>query len=404
MKISAIKTFLMQVGTPGLGRSHSASFSGSRNWLFVRVETDEGVYGVGEGSGWPRVVETAVKDYAPLLVGEDPCDIDRLWHKLFLASMGHGQLGTVGGGALTAIEMALWDIKGKALGAPVWQLLGGRFRDRIPVYTHAKTADEARRLKGLGYGALKVSFTGFADPAVVAAIREAVGPEIDLMVDCHGPSWMTFADAVRTARALEPLEILFFEDPLPPEQWEQYERLRQMTTIPLAAGERLATIWGFRPLIERELVAVVQPDTGRAGGISQMRKIAAIAEAHDIMVAPHSGSLGPIAEVAALHVLATIPNALVLETFAEDWRGRYEVVTPIFRAEGGLMSVPNTPGLGIDLVEAEILKYPSERNVREAPGKGTGAFEPGTELAYPYTQLRLRRALRFGRDGAKPIV
>lgn len=176
-----------------------------------------------------------------------------------------------------------------------------------------------------------------------------------------------------------------------------------MTSIPLAAGERLATLWDFRALIERELVAVIQPDTGRAGGLSQMRKIAAMAEAHDIMVAPHSGSLGPVAEAAALHVLAAIPNALFLETFAEDWAGRYEVVQPVLRASDGAMRVPETPGLGVDLVESEVLKYPSARNVRELPAEGTGAFEPGTASSAVYTQMRLRRAFRYGRAGVDRI-
>lgn len=220
MKITAIKTFLMQAGSPGEHLTQAIGFGGSRNWLFVRVETDAGLYGIGEGSGWPRVVETAVRDYAPLLIGEDPSDIDRLWYTLFLASMGHGKLGTIGGGALSAIETALWDIKGKALGVPVWQLFGGRFRDKVPVYAHAKRPEDARALVAAGYRALKVSFTGFADPHRVEAIRDAVGPEVDIMVDAHGPTWMTFGDAVTTARALEPLHVLFFEDPLPPEQWE----------------------------------------------------------------------------------------------------------------------------------------------------------------------------------------
>jgi galactonate dehydratase len=164
-----------------------ADFRGSRNWLFVKIFTDEGITGVGEGSGWPRVIETAVQDYRSILIGEDPRDIDRLWHRLFIGSMGHGVLGTVGGGALTAIEMALWDIKGKALGQPVWNLLGGRFRDTVQVYGHAKTPERARELLGRGYKAMKVAFTGAVELDRVAAVREAVGPEVDVMVDAHGP-------------------------------------------------------------------------------------------------------------------------------------------------------------------------------------------------------------------------
>ena len=404
MKITGIETFCVQVGArptvPGTTQPSvqaESDFRGSRNWLFVKLHTDSGLYGVGEGSGWPRVVERAVQDYATVLTGEDPAHIDRLWHRLFLASMGHGVLGTVGGGALTAIEMALWDLKGKVLGQPVWNLLGGRFRDKIQVYGHAKTPESARQLIERSYQAMKVGFTGAVDLDRVFGIREAIGPEIDLMVDAHGPSWMTVRDAIRVGRELEPLDLLFYEDPISPEQWESYERIRDAVDIPLAAGERLATIWGLRPLIERELVDVLQPDTGRAGGITQMRKIAAMAEAHGIMMAPHSGSLGPVAEVAALHILATIPNCLMLKRLEVDWSGRYEVVTPVLRVVDGAIAVPDAPGLGVDLVLDEILKYPSRRNVTDLPPDDGWAFEPGTVQEAVYTQTRLRRRARLRR-------
>ena len=400
MKITGIDTFLMQVGArptsePGAKAAVYSDFRGGRNWLFIRILTDEGVYGVGEGSGWPRVVETAVKDYANLLIGEDPRDVDRLWYKLFNGSMGHGQLGTVGGGALSAIEMALWDIKGKVLGQPVWNLLGGAFRTRIPVYGHAKTPKQAHELMALGYKAVKVSFTGAVDVDKVAAVRDAVGPDVDVMVDAHGPSWMTPADAIQVARALEPLDLLFFEDPVAPENLDAFRRVRDATSVPLAAGERVATIWGLRPLIEEELVDVVQPDTGRAGGITQMRKMAAMAEAHWIMMAPHSGSLGPVAEYAALHLMATIPNALMLERLEMDWPGRGTVITPAPEVVDGHIALPTAPGLGVDIVPAEIAKYPSERNVLELPADDGWAFETGTRDEAPYAQMRLKRRLKL---------
>ncbi|MBX3538761.1 MAG: mandelate racemase/muconate lactonizing enzyme family protein, partial [Chelatococcus sp.] len=305
MKITAVKTYLMQVGSrptttsaskegaaqdsagkDSAGLGADADFRGSRNWLFVKIFTDEGITGVGECSGWPRVIETAVKDYASILVGEEASDIDRLWHRLYVASMGHGVLGTVGGGALTGIEMALWDIKGKALGQPVWNLLGGRFRDRIRVYGHAKTPERARDLMARGYTGVKVGFTGAVDVDCVAAVRDAVGADVDVMVDAHGPSWMTPQDAIIVGRALEPLDLLFYEDPVAPESLDALARVRDSVDIPLAAGERVSTIWGIRPYIERDLVDVIQPDTGRAGGITQMRKMAAMAEGHFITMAP----------------------------------------------------------------------------------------------------------------------
>ena len=384
----------MQVGArPGLPSGEGA-FRGSRNWLFVRIETDEGISGVGECSGWPRVIERAVQDLATILVGEDPRDIDRLWHRLMAAQMGHGMTGTVGGGAMTGIKMALWDIKGKVLNQPIWNLLGGRFRDTIPVYGHARTPERARELLARGYSAMKVSFTGGVDLDRVAAIRDAVGPEVDLMVDAHGPSWMSATDAILVGRELEKLDLLFYEDPVAPENLDALQRVRDAVDVPLAAGERVSTIWGIRPYVERDLVDVIQPDTGRAGGITQMRKMAAMAESHFITMAPHSGSLGPVAEFAALHVMATIPNALMLERIEFDWPGRYQVVTPALESENGALRVPDAPGLGVELVEEEIGKYPSSRNVTDMPADAD-AYEPGTVGECVYFQTRLRRPARL---------
>jgi galactonate dehydratase len=164
--------------------------------------------------------------------------------------------------------------------------------------------------------------------------------------------------------------------------------------VPIAAGERVATLWGMRPYIERDLVDVIQPDTGRAGGITQMRKMAAMAEAHFITMAPHSGSLGPVAEFAALHVMATIPNALMLERVEFDWPGRAEVVAPALSTVDGCLPVPDAPGLGVDLVLEEIVKHPSVRNVATFPDDGQ-AFEPGTAAEHNYFQTRRARARRL---------
>lgn len=401
MKIVDIKTYLMQVGarpaTPQDNKDTKvpeADFAGSRNWLFVKVFTDEGIYGVGECSGWPRVIETAVKDLTNVLVGEDPGDIDRLWHKMLKSLMGHGMTGTVGGGAMTGIEMALWDIKGKALGQPVWNLLGGRFRDRIQVYGHARTKKRADELLQLGYAAMKLPMAGKDDIDRVYAIREHVGPNVDLMLDAHGPSWMTTQDAIAFGRALEGADLLFYEDPVPPENLDALARVRDSVDIPLAAGERVSTIWGILPYIERDLVDVIQPDTGRAGGITQMRKMAAMAESHFITMAPHSGSLGPVAEYAALHVMATIPNALMLERLEFDWPGRDEVITPAPKVVDGHIAVPTAPGLGVDINEEEVLKYPSRVNVRN----DEGVYEPGTHAESVYFQTRLKRAATLRRS------
>jgi galactonate dehydratase len=375
MRITSIKSYLMNAAPPGQG-GWSA-----RNWLFVKVFTDEGLYGVGEASGWPRVVQTAIEDLAPLLIGENPMHIERLTHKLELAMMGHGMTGVVGGGAITGIEIALWDLKGKALGLPVWNLLGGKMRDRLRVYTHAREPQRARELMARGYSAFKVGGIESCLPAI-RTLRKELGPDIDLMVDAHGPPWMTARDAIALGQALEEYDLLFYEEPVPPEDIESLARVADSVNLPLAAGERLAQMHGARELIEREIVDVIQPDTGRAGGLVQMKKIAAMAEAHHIQFAPHDGSLGPVAEIAAAHLLATIPNFLILERLADDVPQRYEVMTPQPQIEDGFLVVPDAPGLGVDIIEEAIAHYPSRGNI----GKPDDAYD------YQYVYARRGRA------------
>ena len=356
MRITEITTYLMHAGPPA-----SAGWA-KRNWLFVKVFTDEGITGVGEASGWPRVVETAIGDLAPVVIGEDPFHIEKLWQKMLIAMMGHGMTGVVGSGAMTGIEMALWDIKGKALDTPVWNLLGGQMRDRIWAYPHASTPERARELVDRGFTALKTG--GVGEPLQrIRTLREAVGPDVDLMLDVHGPPWLTTRDAIRLGRALEDYDLLFYEDPVAPEDIESLARVADAVNVPIAAGERLGTIHGLRALIEREIVDVVQPDTGRAGGLLQMKKIAAMAEAHGIGFAPHSGSLGPVAAFACLHLLATLPNCLIMEHLEDDVPQRYEVVTPLPEIVDGHILVPNTPGLGVELVEDAIRHYPASGNI-----------------------------------------
>jgi galactonate dehydratase len=376
VKIVEIKTYLMHAAPPQAG-GWSA-----RNWLFVKVCTDEGIYGIGEASGWPRVVETAIKDLTPLLLGEDPFHIEKLWNKMMCSIMGHGMTGVVGAGAMTGIEMALWDIKGKALEQPVWNLLGGKMRDKIRVYAHAHNAERARELVDRGYTALK---TGGIKNCVesVDAIRKEVGMEVDLMADVHGPPWLTTRDAISLGRALEDYGLLFYEDPVAPENIEALARVAESVEIPIAAGERHASIWGVREIIEREIIDVVQPDTGRAGGLMQMKKMAALAEAHYITMAPHDGSLGPVAEMAAVHLLATIPNFLILEHLEDDVPQRYEVMTNQPEVKDSYIAVPDAPGLGVDLVEEAIAKYPSEGNVSM----------PEDTYDYQYVWARQGRAL-----------
>ena len=394
MKITDIKTFLMMAGSPALKQSTSWS---KRNWCFVKVYTDEGITGLGEGSGWPRVVETAINDLKPIVIGEDPMNIERIWQKMLVSTMGAGMTGTPGSGSMNAIDMALWDIKGKALNTPVWNLLGGKVRDRIRAYGHAKTPERALELKERGLTAVK---TGGVHRTVekVDAIRKAVGDEMDIMVDAHGPPWFTTKDAIVIGKALEPYKLLFYEDPVPPDNIEALQRVQDNVDIPIAAGERHSHIWGVRQLIEREIVDVVQPDTGRIGGISQMMKIAAMAEAHYITVAPHSGSLGPVAEYAAIHVLAAIPNALILERVHDDVPVRYDVTLPHIETIDGHIEVPDRPGLGVDIDEDVVLAHPSKGNTSRPGTEGDGDYESGTFDEHVYVQSRYRRQKTMGRS------
>ena len=202
------------------------------------------------------------------------------------------------------------------------------------------------------------------------------------MVDAHGPPWLTTRDAIRLGQALEDYDLLFYEDPVAPEDVESIARVAEAVDLPIAAGERHAHIYGVRELIEREIIDVVQPDTGRAGGLLQLKKIAALAEAHFITMAPHSGSLGPVAAFACLHLLATLPNTLIMEHLEDDVPQRYEVVTPLLDIEDGHILVPDAPGLGVDIVEDAIANYPSQGNVSP----------PNPDEEYVYFQARRGRA------------
>lgn len=393
MKITKLTTHLMQAGTPETTAwaADTSALVTSRNWLFVRVHTDAGFTGVGEGSGWPRVVETAVRDLEHILIGEDARDIERLWQKMKLAMMGHGDTGVVGTGAITAIDTALWDIKGKALGAPVWNLLGGKTRARVPYYAHAKTAAKAKVLLDKGVTAFKL---GGLDkvPERVADMRDALGPDVDLMVDMHGPPWLSASDAIAIGKELERSNVLFLEDPVAPEDIEGWRRVRRALDLPLAGGERLAAKWGAARLLDEGLVDVIQPDTGRCGGITELKKIAAMAEAKFVQLAPHSGSLGPIAEWAAVHVMAAVPNALFLERLDPEWSERESLLTASLDASGGAVTVPDAPGLGVDIRGEVVARYPSARNTAIA----TGGWQADGANGVVYAQPR-RRGLRAAR-------
>lgn len=376
MKIEAIETFLMHANGPG--GLHSAAYpesrspitadasgistEGARHWLFVKVVCENGLFGLGEASGWPLAQKAAIEDLVPVLIGQDAGQVNAVTERLKLAMMPHGTLGAFGGGIIAAIDTALWDLKGKMLDAPIWSLLGGKFRGRIPLYCHAGNPEAASRAVELGYGGVKLSgHDGIVERA--SAVREAF-PGLDIMVDLHGPPWLSGARSLELCRKLEPLDLTFIEEPVAPENREDLLRIRNTISSPLASGERLGDISEFARLIHGGHVDVVQPDAGRTGGISGMRKIAAIAESRFINLAPHSGSLGPVAEYAAVQLLASIPNCLYLERFADDWPGREMVLSRPLAFDRGAFKVPDRPGLGVELRVDEVKKFPPSCNSR----------------------------------------
>lgn len=371
MKISAVDTFLMRAeGPAGMhlpGTDDSAatglSTAGFRHWLFVRLTTSCGLTGVGEASGWPLAQAAAIKDLTPTLVGKNPLAIPEVLNHLKVAIMPHGLMGTFSGGIMAAIDMALWDIRGKAEDAPVWQLLGEKSRDRVPLYCHAGTAQAALRAKDMGYGGVKLSGTKNI-VARAKEIKQAVGTDTDVMADLHGVPWLNTEDSISVCRKLDSLGLRFIEEPVAPENRVGLKAVKSSVSTPIAAGERLGALHDFQDLIRSGCVDIVQPDTGRAGGLSAMLEMAALAEDHGLTIAPHSGSLGPVAEYAAVHLLASIPNCLYLERFADDWQGRDSIISTPLVFDSGAFVVPDRPGLGVDICPEEISTHPPGSNIR----------------------------------------
>ena len=357
--------------------------AGRRNWVFVRIETDQpGLVGWGEASleVKTRGVLGAIEDFAPLIVGEDPHRIEHLWQVLYRQQFFRG--GAVEMSAVSGIDQALWDIKGKDLGVPVWQLLGGAVREKVRFYDHlgggapeatygqmepALVAELAQRSVADGFDAIKVLAVPRSRPlesnarvreaaAAMAAIREAVGPDVQIMVDLHGRT--TAAMAIRYGQALAEHDPWFLEEPVPPEDVDGHVAVaRALPGIPVATGERLIGRWAFRPFFERGAIAVAQPDVCHTGGISEVRRIAAMAEAHGISVAPHN-PLGPIATVANLHLAVATPNHLIQEIMRSDVPWRDEIVSGVPALDAGHMSPPTAPGLGVEIDEAAAAAHP----------------------------------------------
>jgi galactonate dehydratase len=331
-------------------------------WLFLKVHTDAGIVGLGEPlvEGRALTVQTAVREIEPYLVGKDPRQVVHHWQAIYRHAFYRG--GPVLTSALSGIDMALWDIKGKALGVPVYELLGGPTRRRVRVYAHARTPGDMKKLIAQGFTAFK---TGPAKrrnaryvetPAEVryaadkfAELRKTAGDDIDIAIDFHGA--ISPAHAKVLIRALEPYHPMFIEEPINCQNHDIMAEIARGTHLPIATGERVFTKWGFREVLEKKAATILQPDLCHAGGITEVRLIAGMAEAYYAAIAPHN-PLGPISLAAGIQIAASIPNFLCQEQVS---LGAGYIKTP-FVVKKGYIDVPTGPGLGIELDETALAK------------------------------------------------
>ncbi|MDA0746809.1 MAG: galactonate dehydratase [bacterium] len=333
----------------------------SKRFLLLKMTTDEGIVGYGEPLDYThwRIVSAAVNDLAEYLVGRDPFQIEDHWQTFFRSTYSRSMPIIIG--ALSGIEMAMWDIMGKTLNLPVWKLLGGSVRDRVRVYgasggnTPETCAKSAQQRVAEGFSAIKMGIATkpvrFVDTpqtvedmvSRVAAVREAVGKNVDIAVDLHRRFSPTMA--ILAIKELEPYNLLFAEEPCHPENTEALIKIAQSTHTPIATGERHLTRWGFREIIEREACAILQPDIRHAGGILELKKISNMAEVRDLAVAPHNAA-GPIGVAASIHAMATVPNFLICEGGSSRGEGLFK--EPLV-FQDGFIHLPTGPGLGFEL-------------------------------------------------------
>ena len=355
------------------------------NWLFVKVSTDEGLYGWGEGSlhGAIESVETAIHELEPVLVGQDPSGVERHWQAMYHAWRWRG--GPTLFTAMGALDIALWDLEGKRLGVPVYRLLGGPFRDRLRVYAShwlagVDTPEQAREgaREAIRRGSTAFKWGPFnakrlrenearaiAHAAeLMAAAREGAGPDVEIFVECG--ERLSPRTAVMAAQAFAPYRPGWFEEPIPFENAKAMARLQQEMPVPIATGERLLSRWEYRELLEGGGCKIIQPDVMHAAGITEVRKIATMADTYYIPVAPHNPG-GPICTLAAMHLAAAIPNFYILEQMEDERPLRDELCTNPVRLRDGFFELPTTPGLGTDL-RLEVLK---ERPFRPQPISGS---------------------------------
>ena len=342
----------------------------------VRIYSDQGLIGLGESTDAAEGTPTLIRSFRPFLIGKDPLNIDAIWEELRRSGIFSGAQGGQYVTALSGLEIALWDLAGKALGLPIYQLMGGKFRDRVRIYCDTSMTDnmgaEAERkvawVQEVGFTAAKIDIDNAGDPArfdrvnrtasngeidrmvrEVRHIREILPKSIDLAVDMHG-----FYDAPtgkRVAQEMEGFHLLWLEEPVPPENIDAMAEIRRSTKTPICCGENLFMRWGFMSLLEKRAVDIIMPDIQKTGGLSESRKIANLAEAYYIPFAPHC-VVSPVGTMASAHVCASVPNFLVCEwhwvnnpDLWKNWVKEGEII------ERGYITVPDRPGIGVEMVD-----------------------------------------------------
>jgi L-alanine-DL-glutamate epimerase-like enolase superfamily enzyme len=373
MKITDLKTFL--VGMSG------------HNVLLVKIETDDGLYGIGEASlaGREQGVLGVLRHFRELLVGRDPARTEDIWQNLYRNTFWRG--GPVLLSAISGVDIALWDLKGRRLGAPLYDLLGGRTRERVRVYTHVDGASDEeccqRALAAVerGYTALRVVPALFdavpwdsrgsvrATVRRLGRLRQTVGEEVDLLIDVHHR--FSPMENVRLGRAAEEYDLFFIEDPVPPDNLQSYRLMRSKIHLPLATGEAMVTKWSFKYLIENELVDYLRIDPVHVGGVTETKKIAVMGEAHGIDLALHNPT-SPVCAAVCLHVDASSPNFGIQESITQP-RVMREIFPVQPEVRDGHFEVPERPGLGLEFDEAAALRHATDRltelpHIRRADG------------------------------------
>ena len=374
MKITEIKTAEVHLKVEGVPRYR---------YHYVRVYTDEGIYGTGEASHVDSGWRESTRSMAAQLIGKDPRDVDACFEGVRRSYIFRGGMSGLGISALTGIEVALWDLAGKAAGVPIYRLLGGKFRDRVRLYVDsAKTncRERAADVLANGFTAIKFDLDDANNPHKLDAwnwsvspdeyqhmvdeafeIREAVGPSLDLAIDLHGRYDATAG--VKIAQALEPLNLLWLEEPVPPENIDAMHKITHATTTPICAGENLYLRYGFRDLLEKQAVDIIMPDISKCGGLSECRKIANMAEIYYIPFAPHNNS-SALSTVADAHVCASVPNFLALEFHRygdTSWNDTLLSDQPVIQQ--GHVVLTEKPGIGVELNE----EYLEKHNAAEGP-------------------------------------